>query len=223
MAPKSRQDNRLLRFTIRYLLHHLFNVQMIMDCPLPGGTYIVSSNHMSWIDPILLTLAWPQKTTLMYIGPRPVVTNTGWKRWFIGSMPEVVLTPQRSGWLGKEAYQLVMQGFDAGRCLLIFPEGDAYPNESSVMPYANGVAHFALVRGLPVIPVGICGTADLYYRKQLIVHIGMPIDVPCSPHPNKKLVYEKLAEIREGTRVLIENYQDPVVASRPMHWLTHLM
>lgn len=194
-----------------------------MGHPLPAGNYIVSSNHMSWIDPILLTLAWPQKITMMYMGPRPAITNTGWKRWFIGGMPEVILTPQRSGWLGKEAYQLVMQGFDCGRCLLIFPEGDAYPNEGCVMPYEHGVAHFALVKGLPVVPVGICGTADLYYRKKLIVQIGSQIEVPCSPRPNKKLVYEKLAQIREGTRELIENYQDPVVASKPLHWLTHLM
>lgn len=215
--------NRTLNITVKFLLLHIFDVEVFMDSPLPKTNYIISANHLNWLDPILITLAWPSEVFMMYIGPRQAVTNTGWKRWFIGGMSQVILTPQRSGWLGKEAYQQVLRGLTAGHCLLIFPEGDAFPQEGVVMPYAHGVAHFALLTGIPVVPVGICGTADLYYRKKLIVRIGAPIEVPRAERVDKKLLGDSLTHIRDATRLLIEGYQDPIVASKPMHWLTHLM
>lgn len=208
---------------VRFLLYRIFDIRVTVDGSLPGGNYIISSNHHSWLDPILITLVWPSSIDLMYIGPGDVVLNTTWKKWFIKGLHRVVLTPQRAGWLGRSAYRQVLQGFEAGQSLLIFPEGDAYPQEGTIQPFYNGVAYFALKKGLPVVPVGLCGTADLYYRKKIIVHIGTPIEIPCSSDHNKKQIEETLKRVEDRNRLLVDGYQDPDVASKPLHWLTHLM
>jgi 1-acyl-sn-glycerol-3-phosphate acyltransferase len=213
----------LLQPLVKILLHRTFDIKLIIDGPLPDGNYIISANHHSWLDPILVTLVWPGKIDMMYIGPGDVVTNTTWKKWFIGGMQRVVLTPQRVGWIGLGAYKQVMQGFEAGRSLLIFPEGDAYPQEGIIQPFYSGVAYFALKKGLPVVPVGLCGTADLYYRKKISVHIGLPIEIPYSLSHNKLQVEDTRKRIEDSNRILIDGYQDPEVTSKPLHWLTHLM
>ena len=207
----------------KILLHAIFDIRLSIDAPLPSGHYIISANHHSWLDPILITLIWPRSVDLMYIGPGDVVINTWWKKWFIGGLHRVILTPQRSGWLGMAASKQVLQGFDAGLSLLIFPEGDAYPQEGRIQPFYNGVAYFALKKGLPIVPVGLCGTADLYYRKQIFVHIGMPIEIPRSPQYDKKQVEDTLKIIEDSIRRSIDGYRDPDVTSKPLHWLTHLM
>lgn len=212
-----------LQIVVKFLLRLTFDTRVVMDDALPRGNYIISSNHHSWLDPILITLIWPNNIDFMYIGPHDVVLNTFWKRWLIGGMHWVALSTERTGWLGKSAYLMISQGLDQGKSLLIFPEGDIFFQEGKVMPFYNGVAYFALKKGLPVIPVGLCGTADLYYRKRIIVHIGKPIEVPCSPRPDKKQLEETLISIRRSNQALIDGYQDPVVDVKPLHWLTHLM
>ncbi len=213
----------VLQIIVKSLLRLTFDTRVVVDGAIPSGNYIISSNHHSWLDPILITLVWPKDVDLMYIGPHDVVLNTFWKRWLIGGMHRVALSSERSGWIGKSAYRLISQGLDEGKSLLIFPEGDIFLQEGKVMPFYNGVAYFALKKGLPVIPVGLCGTADLYYRKRLIVHIGKPIHIPLTPRPDKLQLSETLISIRDCNQALVEAYQDPIVDSKPLHWLTHLM
>jgi 1-acyl-sn-glycerol-3-phosphate acyltransferase len=159
----------------------------------------------------------------MYIGPWQAITNTPLKRWFVQSQPRVVPTVRRTGWPGKTAYQTVLDGLKNGKSLLIFPEGDSYPDEGSLMPFLNGVGHFALRTGVPIVPAGLCGTAELYYRKCLWMHLGRPIFVPLVPRPSGSQVAEVVEEVRECVRRLVEGYRDPIVAHKPMHWLTHLL
>jgi len=215
--------NRLFNIVGQYLLRSTFDVRVIKDSSFPRRNYVISSNHLNWLDPILITLIWPSETSIMYIGPRQAVTNAAWKRWFVRNNPQIILTPQRRGWLGKVAYQAVLRGLNEGKSLLIFPEGDAYPQEGELKPFSNGVVYFALKTGVPIIPVGLCGTAELYYRKHLLVHIGRPIEVPWLPHPNKKQVEDTIELLRESNLSLIYGYRDPDVAYKPLRWLTHLL
>ena len=207
----------------RYLLRSLFTVNVSQIEPLPGGNVIIAVNHHNWVDPLLVTFFWPADLDLMYIGPRDANANTAWKKWLYDRYPGVILTEQRQGWPGRDAYNSVLNGLNGGKSLTIFPEGDAFPVEGEVQPFANGVIHFALKSGTPIIPVGLCGTAELYYKKSLLMRIGAPLFVPQATHVSKS----ELAEIKETLQGkisdLIRGYQDPQVARKPMRWLTHLL
>jgi 1-acyl-sn-glycerol-3-phosphate acyltransferase len=159
----------------------------------------------------------------MYIGPRDANANTPWKKWLYDRYPGVILTTQRWGWPGRNAYESVLKGLKSGKSLMIFPEGDAFPTEGEVKPFANGVIHFALKTGTPIIPVGLCGTAELYYKKSLLMRIGDPIFVPQVSRLSKDQVTGIKENLQEKISYLIRDYRDPEVSCKPMRWLTHLL
>lgn len=214
---------QILNSTVKFLSQKLFDIRVITESVIPSGNYIISPNHLSWIDPILIRLYWPRNTSMMFLGPRKVVTNTFWKGWFVKIYPQIILTDERTGWPGKAAYLAVLDGLRNGKSLVIFPEGDAYPEEGDLKPLFNGAARFSMKTGVPIIPVGLCGTAELYYRKQLFINIGRPLAVSLSTYPDKGQIKSKLAQLRQEILGLISEYRDPVVTKKPLKWLTHLL
>jgi len=43
------------------------------------------------------------------------------------------------------------------------------------MPFKKGFAHFAIKAAVPVIPVALSGTKDVWLRKRILVVIGQPL------------------------------------------------
>jgi len=216
-------NKQIMILPIRQLVKHIFNVHVLQNHPLPGRNIIVASNHHGWLDPILITAFWPDEINFMYIGPRQENANTAWKKWLYDRYPGVILTEKRWGWPGRNAYESVLEGLRSGKSLMIFPEGDSFPVEGEVKPFANGVVHFALKTGTPILPVGLCGTAELYYKKSLLMRIGDPIFVP----QVSRISRDQAAEIKENLQrkvsELLHEYRDPDVSRKPMRWLTHLL
>jgi 1-acyl-sn-glycerol-3-phosphate acyltransferase len=159
----------------------------------------------------------------MYIGPRDANANTAWKKWLYDWYPGVFLTEQRWGWPGSNAYRSVLTGLQCDKSLVIFPEGDMFPVEGELQPFANGAIHFAMKTGTPIIPVGLCGTSELYFKKHLLMRIGAPLFIPQASHIRKAQLAEIKETVKEKISDLIRGYQDPQVARKPMRWLTHLL
>jgi len=206
----------------RLLLRNIFNIHVFQKDPLPRRNVIIAANHHNWVDPLLITFFWPADLDLMYIGPREANANTAWKTWLYDRYPGVILTAQRWGWPGRNAYRSVLKGLNSGKSLMIFPEGDAFSVEGEVQPFANGAIHFALKTGTPIIPTGLCGTAELYYKKHLLMRIGAPFFVPQASHIRKAQLVEINKTLQEKISDLIRDYHDPQVACKPMRWLTNL-
>lgn len=214
---------QLIIVSSRYLIQSIFDVHVLQNGPLPRRNVIIASNHHGWLDPVLITLFWPDGIDFMYIGPRQANANTSWKKWFYDRYPGVILTTQRWGWPGRNAYESVFKGLSGGKSLLVFPEGDAFPVEGELKPFGNGAIHFALKTGTPIIPVGLCGTAELYYKKNLLMRIGSPILVPQISRIHKAQEMELRESLQEKISSLIRDYHDPDVSRKPMRWLTHLL
>jgi 1-acyl-sn-glycerol-3-phosphate acyltransferase len=43
------------------------------------------------------------------------------------------------------------------------------------MPFNKGFAHFAIKAGVPVLPVALSGTKDLWLRKRIHIVFGQPM------------------------------------------------
>jgi 1-acyl-sn-glycerol-3-phosphate acyltransferase len=71
---------------------------------------------------------------------------------------------------------------EIGGSVAIFPEGSYGPAEGELLPFKKGFAHFAIKSGVPVIPVALSGTKDLWFRKRITVIIGEPIE-PAAQDP----------------------------------------
>jgi 1-acyl-sn-glycerol-3-phosphate acyltransferase len=84
------------------------------------------------------------------------------------------------------------------------------------MPFKKGFAHFAIKAGVPVIPVALSGTKDLWFRKQVRVIIGKPI--PPEGHTPESLTDTAFQTIKD----LLPEYREPAGRKLLRRQLTRL-
>jgi hypothetical protein len=138
---------------------------------LPAGGYILAAAiHRSWIDPLLLVLAWPA-------GPR---------LWFIGSAETALRSPSRAWvvrrlggflpvWRGGTDLEPHIEGaravLDRGGVFAVFPEGSRRGGPFRVEPLRRGTVLIGLRTGAPIVPVALAGTHELYRGRRIAVRV----------------------------------------------------
>src|SRR6202521_1384714 len=139
-----------------------------------SGNYVVIGNHLNWLDEFAILLLFPVEPRLHFLA-NPTILVTRKVQWFLvratgGFVPVV------QGRHGDPAlFRHVDRCLEVGGAVAIFPEGNYGPTEGELMPFKKGFAHFAIKAGVPVVPVALSGTKDLWFRKRIRVVIGTPI------------------------------------------------
>ena len=179
LLPVSRKANipyRLVRLVAVPLLHLLFrfDVEGLSNVPRTG-TYVVIANHLNWLDEFALLMLLPVEPRLHFLA-NPTILVTRKVQWFLvrstgGFVPVV------QGLRGDPAlFRHVDWCLEVGGAVAIFPEGNYGPAEGELLPFKKGFAHFAIKAKVPVVPVALSGTKDLWFRKRIRVVIGEPIE-----------------------------------------------
>jgi 1-acyl-sn-glycerol-3-phosphate acyltransferase len=150
-----------------------FDVQGLDSVPRTG-TYVVIANHLNWLDEFALLMLLPIEPRLHFLA-NPTILVTRKLQWFLvrstgGFVPVV------QGRHGDPAlFRHVDKALEVGGAVAIFPEGNYGPAEGGLMPFKKGFAHFAIKANVPVVPVALSGTKDLWFRKRIRIVIGAPI------------------------------------------------
>ena len=113
-------------------------------------------------------------------------------------------------------FRHVFRCLELGGAVALFPEGDIGAREGQLQPFKKGFAHFAVEGAVPVVPIGLSGTKDLWLRKRIQVLIGEPIS------PVDKTVDEVLSLGEEAVRKLLPVYVEPRGRKPLRRWLTGL-
>jgi 1-acyl-sn-glycerol-3-phosphate acyltransferase len=92
---------------------------------------------------------------------------------------------------------------EIGGSVAIFPEANYGPTEGELLPFKKGFAHFAIKAHVPVLPVALSGTKDLWFRKRIKVVIGEPIQP--AGHDADSLTAAGFEKIK----ALMPEYRDP--------------
>jgi 1-acyl-sn-glycerol-3-phosphate acyltransferase len=167
---------RAVRFVGVPLLRLVFRFDVVGRDNIPrSGNYIVIANHLNWLDEFALLLLFPVEPRIHFLAD-PTILVTRKVQWFIvrqtgGFVPVV---RERHG--DQALFRHVDRALEVGGSVAIFPEGNYGPKEGELMPFKKGFAHFAIKAGVPVIPVALSGTKDLWFRKRIKVAIGKAID-----------------------------------------------
>lgn len=153
------------------------------NIPASGGA-ILASNHLSsgdtFVLPAMLSrpLTFPAKAEL-FKGNRGIGSKI--VAWFLKAVGQVPLD-RSGGRVSLDGLGPVLQVLADGGLVGIYPEGTRSP-DGRLYKGRTGVARMALAAGVPVIPVGMAGTAAIktpigipWIWKPRIV-IGKPIDV----------------------------------------------
>lgn len=161
----SRKD-RMLKFLSRLLLAPLarlvFRPRIFGKANVPAsGPVLIASNHLSFIDSVVITLVAPRSVS--FLAKADYFTGTGLKGWIsrvfftsIGAIP----VERGAGHAAQDALDSGLAVLRSGGAFAIYPEGTR-SLDGRIYKGRTGVAWLALTSGVPVVPVALSGTENL--------------------------------------------------------------
>ncbi|MBN1579345.1 MAG: 1-acyl-sn-glycerol-3-phosphate acyltransferase [Anaerolineae bacterium] len=115
---------------------------------LPAGPKVIVANHPSTTDPFLVAALIPERVSILIEETLFKVPLFGRYLHYTHHVPVV----RAHGWLALERGRALLE---AGRSVVIFPEGSVSPHEGGFYRPHTGAARLALSTGAPVVPIGI--------------------------------------------------------------------
>ena len=180
-----------------------------------SGNYIVIANHLNWLDEFALLLLMPVEPRLHFLADPTILVTRRFQWWLIRTTGGYVpVVRERHG--DTTLFHHVDHALEVGGAVAIFPEANYGPKEGELMPFKKGFAHFAIKAGVPVIPVALSGTKDLWLRKRIRVVIGKPL-LPAGQDPASmtEAAFQRITE-------LMPAYTEPPGQRLLRKQLTHL-
>jgi 1-acyl-sn-glycerol-3-phosphate acyltransferase len=202
--------NRLARFLIRPMFKGIFHILSrvtitgLENIP-PRGAYLIAINHLSLIEPPFVLTFWP-------VAPEGVAAVEIWERTGQSTLVRLYGALQvHRGEYDRKIIDKVLAALEAGRPVAIFPEGGR-SHKPGLLQALPGVAFILDKAQVPVVPVGVVGSTEDFFRRalqgkrpELEMHIGKPLVLPpiegkgeerrLERQHNVDLVMERIADL----------------------------
>ncbi|MBI1240556.1 lysophospholipid acyltransferase family protein [Umezakia ovalisporum] len=125
----------------------------------------------------------------------------------------------------RQIERIVLGILSQGDGLVLFPEGRLGSAEGHLhLPLKRGTVIYALRAGVPIVPVAIIGTHDLYLRKDLTVRFGEPLYFAQTSRINRQEVDTALEVLQNAMlNLLPTNYQEPPGPKVLRNFLNHML
>lgn len=175
----SRIARPLVKPIFQGLFYVLAHVKVTGQENVPyGKPYLVAINHISTFDPPFAVAFWPEMVEVMgadIIWKRPGQAQLAWLYHGI---------KVHRGEVDRALFDKALSVLNSGYPLLMAPEGGR-THATALRRAKPGLAFIIEKAGVPVIPVGITGTTDDFFKKAirgarptLEMRIGKPIQLP---------------------------------------------
>ncbi|MGI8608783.1 MAG: lysophospholipid acyltransferase family protein [Candidatus Dormibacteria bacterium] len=131
---------------------------------VPRNTaFVVVANHLNWLDPFALVLAFPNEPKIHFLGnPEGMVRHRLQRRIVRLVGGYIAVDPHQHG--DRTLYHYVDLCLQRGGAVALFPEGHYGAGEGTPEPFHTGFAHFAVDNQVPVVPVALSGMNALRRR-----------------------------------------------------------
>jgi 1-acyl-sn-glycerol-3-phosphate acyltransferase len=216
VGPKATLAYRALRLVAVPLFRLLFRFQVNGREGIPrSGTYVVIGNHLGWMDAVTLSLIFPIEPRLHFLAD-----PTGMMRqpllWALIRAIGGLVPVDRAHRGDRGLFRHVYHCLEIGGAVALFPEADFGPREGALLPFKKGFAHFAVDAGVPVVPIALSGTKDIWLGKTIGLRVGAPI-------PSRGRTVEEVFQLGEqAVAGLLPAYQEPTGRKPLRVWLTGL-
>lgn len=166
------------------------------------GSYIISSNHQSYLDPVVLAgvLPWPVFRNLFAVGTSEIF-GSGFMRRLARWLRVIVVDPDANL---VSAMRAGAFGLRHGRILILYPEGER-SIDGTPRTFKKGAAILSVHLQVPIVPVAIEGFYESWPRGrafQKFAPLKMKFGDPIYPPPEaeaSEATYEKLtAELKSS-------------------------
>ena len=193
-----------------------FDVRGRENIPRPRrGNYIVIANHLNWLDEFTLLMFFPIEPRLHFLADPTVLVTRRFQWWLVRTTGGYVpVVRERHG--DTALFRHVDRCLEMGGAIAIFPEANYGPREGELLPFHKGFAHFAIKAGVPVVPVALSGTKDLWLRKRINVVVGESLPTEgADPAALTELAFQRM-------KAMLPAYIEPAGPKLLRHRLTHL-
>jgi 1-acyl-sn-glycerol-3-phosphate acyltransferase len=160
----------------------------------PTGAYVLAPVHRSYIDTPITACVTTRRVRFMGKQEMWKSRPFGWLFSTLGAFPV------NRGTADREALQRCTTVLGFGEPLVLFPEGER-KDGPVVHPLFDGAAYVAARAGVPIVPVGIGGSARVMPRHARFVHPRKVHVVIGEPIVAERLASGRVprAEVREVT------------------------
>jgi 1-acyl-sn-glycerol-3-phosphate acyltransferase len=216
--------NRMARFLIlpvfRVLFYVLGRVSITGKENIPiNKPYIIAINHVSIYEAPFVISFWPEV-------PEVVGAIEIWSRPGQSTLAKMYGGIQlHRGEYDRQAVELMLSALHCGKPLLIAPEGGR-SHKPGLRRGLPGVAFVVEKAHVPVIPVGVVGTTEDYFKRAmhrerplLEMHIGNPLTLPeiaANPDERRKGRQENADLIMANIATLLPDEYRGVYADHPI-------
>lgn len=126
---------------------------------------LIASNHQSFLDPVLIGMAWPYP--IDYMARSSLFKPPG----FGGLIRALGAHPVQRGRVDRSGLRTILRVLREGRPLLMFPEGTR-TRDGSLGRFRSGVGALAVRCGVPVLPACIEGAFESWPRQRALPRPG---------------------------------------------------
>ncbi len=172
------------------------------------GPVIIASNHLSFIDSLVIPLAAGRKVG--FLGKAEYVTGTGITGWlgrlWFGEFGGMIPVDRSDARAAARSLELAEEHLATGGAFGIYPEGTR-SRDGQLHKGRTGVGRLALASGAPVVPCALIGTdraqpvdARGIRPHRVTVRFAPPIDVAAleSQHVKGKLLRAITDEVMDA-------------------------
>jgi long-chain acyl-CoA synthetase len=161
---------RLAGFVARFLLN--LKTTGIEEIPREYP-FVVCSNHASYLDALAIAavLPFPVFRRLFFLGASKYA-RAPVQRWLARMIHGISID---AGAQARSALRLAAEGLQKGLVLCVFPEGHR-SIDGALLPFHNGPSILAIEKSVPILPVGLIGTQNVWGRASRRVRLS-PIQV----------------------------------------------
>ena len=135
------------RLALRML--EIVGVQLTVRGSIPSGPVVLVSNHLGWLDPVVLGA----------LLPLAAIAKSELSRWpFLGRVAAHVGTlflHRGSPHHGAVVLRASLRRLVSGVPVLNFPEGTTTDGSGALLPFRRGIFGIARRSGVPVVPVAL--------------------------------------------------------------------
>lgn len=168
--PTPRIVYEIIRWLFRGIVALVTHVHLRGRYNIPKkGPYIIAANHLSWLDVPFIPAYVPGKVIYM-AKEEAFYGRYGWLSRFMGAFPV------KRGEGDRQAIRASQEQLKQKKIFVIFPEGHRSDTASLGKAHA-GLGLIALRAGVPVIPVAIWGSENVFkkFGAHVTISYGEPI------------------------------------------------
>jgi 1-acyl-sn-glycerol-3-phosphate acyltransferase len=207
----------LTKYLFRFCFYSFYRYR-IYGCENPyQGAAIIAPNHISFLDPPLISAAWPEDTHFL---AKASLFQSAWGAWLF---PRLNTHPVQGSEQNLDTFRMICQLLKQGKKVVIFPEGQRSAT-GKLQALKSGASMLALRMHCPIIPTYIVGTYDAWPRNQRWPRLnarvscvfGQPIFPHDPAHQTKKAAQEELSlQVQKKIEALRAWYEAGAVGTPP--------